>query len=263
VGTGADAMTAAGHEAMMRPVSNRAYSAVAGDAPSQVEADIAATRTELGEILGALERKLAPRVLLESGVDMLKAAISSKASQFDQSLRGQPLRLALVGLGIGWLLASQGVRPRRSQAAREADERADELVEEMRETVADAAAQAIEATNYAYAREKSDATVDNARLSLDRSGSAPNRTRGSAIGLTDQVPLALGVLGLLAGAAVALMLPRSAAEERLIGPAGEWLRKQAASLSREAVERVQHVAERTVDAAAEMVGNAINDAGQP
>ncbi len=73
----------------------------------------------------------------------------------------------------------------------------------------------------------------------------------------------LGVLGFLAGVGVALALPRSAAEERQIGPVGEWLREQAASLGREAVERAQHAAERTVDAAAEVLRNAIGDAGSP
>jgi hypothetical protein len=157
------------------------------------------------------------------------------------------------------VLASKEARPRRSQAAPEADGRAGEP----REAVARAATQAIGATDYAYAREKSGAAVDKARLALDRAGGALNRTRGSAIGLVVQGPLALGAVALLAGAAAALMLPRSAAEERLIGPAGDWLREQAASLGREAIERAQHVAERTVDDAAEMVRNAINDAGHP
>jgi hypothetical protein len=248
-------MTATEHEAMMRPVSHGTASDIAGDTPAQIEADIAATRTELGEILGALERKLAPQVLLDSGIDMLKATISSQASQLSQSLRGQPLRLTLVGLGIGWLLASQQARPRQSQAAREAVGRADECVGDGRETVAGAATRAVDAADYAYARAKSGAAADKARLARDRGG--------SAIGLLVQGPLARGALGLLAGAAAALMMPRSTAEDRLIGPAGDWLREQAANLGREAVERAQHVAERTVDVAAELVRNAINDAGHP
>jgi Protein of unknown function (DUF3618) len=225
-------MIATEHEPMTRPLSNGTVYDGAGNTPSRIEADIAATRAELGEILGAIERKLEPRLLLEAGVDTLKSAIGSNTSRLGQSLRSQSLPLALIGLGIGWLLASQTTRPRRPQAAHGTDERASGLAGEECETVAPGGA-----------------------------GSTLNRSSGGPSGLTDQGPLVLGVLGFLAGVGVALVLPRSAAEERQIGPVGEWLREQAASLGREAVERAQHAAERTVDAAAEMLRNAIGDAG--
>jgi hypothetical protein len=71
----------------------------------------------------------------------------------------------------------------------------------------------------------------------------------------------VGALGLVAGAVVAALLPRSDAEERLVGPAGEQLRDGAANLGREAAERAQQVAERTVDAATDAVRQALNEAG--
>jgi hypothetical protein len=221
-------MTGMDDEPLMRPGSRGTNYDAAGKTPSQIEVDIAATRAELGEIIGTLEHKLAPRRLLESGVDTLRDAIS-------QNLRSQPLPLALVGLGIGWLLMSQGTRPRPSRAAHDADQ----------------------STEHAYAREKSGAVMERAQVALDAADSALNRPRGHVM---DQRPLALGVLGLLAGAAVALILPRSKAEERLIGAAGERLREETASLGREVGERAQHIAERTVDAAAETVRHAINGA---
>jgi hypothetical protein len=225
-------MIATEHEPMTRPLSNGTAYDGAGNTPSQIEADIAATRTELGEILGAIERKLAPRLLLEAGVDTLKDAISGNTSRLGQSLRGQSLPLALIGLSIGWLVASQTMRPRRSQAAHGADEGASGLAGAGCETVAP-----------------------------DGAGSTLNRPSGGLRGRTDQGPLVLGVLGFLAGVGVALALPRAAAEDRQVGPVGEWLREQAASLGRAAVERAQHAAERTVDAAAEALRNAIDDAG--
>jgi Protein of unknown function (DUF3618) len=223
-------MTEMDGKPLMRPVSHDSAYDAASKTLSQIEVDIAATRAELGETIGTLERKLAPRQLLESGVDTLRDAIS-------QNLRSQPLPLALVGLGIGWLLMSQGTRLRPSRAAHDADQ----------------------STDYASAREKSGAVMERAQVALDGAGSALNRPRGHAM---DAGPLALGVLGLLAGAAAALMLPRSKTEERLIGPAGERLREETASLGREVGERAQHIAERTVDAAADTVRQAINGAGR-
>jgi hypothetical protein len=198
-----------------------------GKTPSQIEADIAGARAELGETIGALERKLAPRRLLASGVDALTNAIS-------QNLRSQPMPLALVGLGIGWLLMPQETKPSPLRAAQAAEPSADSP----------------------YAREKSAAAMQRARMALDDPGSPLTRPRG---GVMDQRPLALGVLGLLAGAAVALMLPRSKTEECLIRTAGDRLREETADLGREAGERV---ADRAIDAAVETLRHAINDAAR-
>ncbi len=225
-------MIATEHEPMTRPLSHGAAYDGVGNTPSQIEADIVATRAELGEILDAIERKLAPRLLLDAGVDTLKGTISGNISRLSQSLRSQSLPLALIGLGIGWLVASQTTRLCRSQAANGTDERASGLAAEGCETVAP-----------------------------DGAGSALDRSSGGLRGRTDQGPLMLGVLGFLAGMGVAFALPRSAAEDPQIGPVGEWLREQAASLGRDAVERAQHAAERAIDAAAEALRNAIGDAG--
>jgi hypothetical protein len=169
--------------------------------------------------------------------------------------------LALVGLSIGWVLLFQGTRPRPSQAAHEADQRPFELAEDVRGAMAEKAA-VPESTDDADAWEKAAATDKAWMVTPNGTRSAPNRPRGRVSGLMDQRPLALGVLGLLAGTAVALMLPRSAAEDRLIGPAGKRLREDVASFGREAVDRAQHIAEHTVDAAAEIVLDAIDGAGR-
>jgi hypothetical protein len=232
-----------------RPVSHGGAYDAAGNTPAQIEADIAATRVELGEILGALELRLAPRQLLDRGVGILKDTICAQSNRLSQSLRGQPLALALVGLGIGWLLMSQGSRRRPSHPA---GERVGEGG-----TVADMTSDISPPIDYAYARGKP-IVMNKAPAGLDGAGNTLDQSRGRASRLMNRHPLASGAFGFLAGATVALLLPRSAAEERLIGPAGEWLCEEAAGLGREAVERARHVAEHTVDAAAEAVGYAIN-----
>jgi hypothetical protein len=98
--------------------------------------------------------------------------------------------------------------------------------------------------------------MQRARITPDDGGSALNRASGRA---GDQRPLALAVLGVVAGAVAALVLPRSAAEEHLIRPTGERLREETANLGREAGERVADLA---IDAAVETVRHAVNDAGR-
>jgi hypothetical protein len=215
-------MTGMDDEPLMRPRFRGTGGQAERKTPSQIEGDIAATRTELGEIIDALEHKLAPRRLLASGVDRFTETIR-------QNLRSQPMPLAVVGLGLGWLLMSHGSRPFPSRSAHDADQ-----------------------SDNPYAGKKAGAVMERARIALD---GEPNRPRGSVM---DARPLALGVLGLLAGAAVALMLPRSAGEERLIRSAGERLREETANLGRDAGERVADLA---IDAAVETVRHAANDTG--
>ena len=206
MGTGADAMTGMDDELPMRPRSRGTSYDAAGKTPSQIEEDMVATRMELGHIIGALEHKLAPGRLLESGVDTLKDAIG-------QNFHSQPLPLALFGLGVGWLLMFDGTRLRPSRPTPDADRSAD----------------------YAVARTEAGGIRSNARVTPDVAGRALDRTSRRVM---SQRPLVLGLLGLLAGATAALLLPRSKAEERLIGPAGtRW--RETGSLGRQVDERAR------------------------
>lgn len=223
-------MTGMDSGALMRSGPRGTNYDATGKTPSQIEVDIAATRSELGGIIGALEHKLAPQRLLESGVNTLNDAIS-------HNWRSQPLPLALAGLGVGWLLMSDGTRLRPSRPADEVDTSA----------------------QYANARKETGGIMSSARVTSDVAGGALDRARGRVM---NQRPLVLGLLGLLAGATAALLLPRSKAEERLIGPARAQLREETGSLAREVGERAQHIAERTVDAAPKTVRHGLNGAAR-
>jgi Protein of unknown function (DUF3618) len=281
------------------PVVDGSYDA-SGKSADQIEQDIGETRAQLGEILDELERKLAPRQLLERGVDMLKDTVSGETGGFGESLRGHPVPLALVGIGVGWMLMSMTGRGGRlgdrvSGALHDAGERAGALAGQVRDKVAGMTSSAsaaddiipapypTESAGYAYARQKSgtpmgeargvlqdktrgaraagNAALDQASAYAGKAGDALHDTRDRLSRLIDDHPIAVGALGVLAGAVMAALLPRSDAEERLVGPASEQLRDGAAQLGREAVDRAHQVAERTVDAAVDAVRQAVNEVG--
>ncbi|MBV8888769.1 MAG: DUF3618 domain-containing protein [Alphaproteobacteria bacterium] len=75
--------------------------------PAEIEAEIGRTRSELGLTLNALERKLAARQLVEKGFDMLKDSIDSSAvvQRGMETIRDNPIPVALIGLGVTWLIA--------------------------------------------------------------------------------------------------------------------------------------------------------------
>jgi len=184
-----------------------------GKSPAEIEHDIAATRAELGAVLDTLERRLAPRQLLEHGMDRLRDTMKGKGGGIvGETLRGHPVPLALIGAGIGWLV------------------------------VGDKAGK--ETAGYAYARTKPrvSAAADTATETAGRSA------RGGIARAIEDHPLALGILGLMAGAALALMLPAGKIEERWIGPVRARVRQRADELRREAADRAEDAAERAADA---------------
>lgn len=161
-----------------------------GKSPAEIEEDIVETRAELGELLDALERKLAPRQLLERGIDMVKDTVSGEGGGLRDTLRNHPLPLALIGMGIGWILMSPGtrtrigeyggaVKDRVSGALHEAGEKAGELAGQVRDKVARARAPEAAATTpyptemagYAYARQKSDEAMEKARAAAGKAQS--------------------------------------------------------------------------------------------
>ncbi|HZB92940.1 MAG TPA: DUF3618 domain-containing protein [Stellaceae bacterium] len=285
---------------LLPPRPDGGYDAT-GKSPEQIEHDIVETRAELGEILDAIERRLAPRHLVERGIDMMKDTMTGENGGLADTLRSYPVPLALIGVGVGWLLMSETTRARIGEyggalkdrvadAAQSAGERAGEFVGEMRDKVAGGGAGAesgaaaapspTESASYAYARQKTGEAMHKASAAAGAAGHRLGATleRGQQAGRTawqqarsyahgaggqlnragdrfgelmQEHPLALGALGLLAGAAIALLLPKSGIEER---DAGDALRQRAADLGREAGERARHVAERTVDAMKDAAG---------
>jgi hypothetical protein len=69
--------------------------------------------------------------------------------------------------------------------------------------------------------------------------------------LMETNPLALGVVAVAAGAIIGLMLPRTQAENRLMGETRDRLMDQAKSSAKVTMNKVQHVAEEAYQAAKE------------
>jgi len=263
---------------LLPPAGDDTYDA-RGKSPERIAEDIAATRAELAHILTELEHRLAPQQLLERGMDMLKDTMEGGAGGVGEMLRRHPVPLALIGVGVGWIAVAMSARAAQGDGS---------------------AAYSTATSGFAHAREKAGGTMDRAQQTLSDTASRAQEMAGraqQALGdtagraqegmrtawrqanhLAEQAadrltkprrrfgewlsdnPLLLGAVGLAVGAAAAFLLPRSAAEERLVRPAGEPLRDQAEGLGREAVTRAQHVAESTIEAATDAAKSAVREA---
>jgi hypothetical protein len=255
---------------------------------AEIEEDIARTRAELGDTLDALERKLAPRQLLEKGVDMLRGSMDGQLEQVGETLRANPIPLALIGAGIGWMLLSRSGgtdaignaaaglgRSVRGKLA-EAGDRAGGLAERARHVVGTTAAAAEAA--YEYARPKIDETVERTARYATEATSRTGRAAQAAGAYAHQAgeyaekahrqihtardqisramedhPLAVGVISLAAGAALALLLPSSRVENRYLGKTRDRMFDEARDLGREALSRAEQIAGAAADAATDAV----------
>jgi ElaB/YqjD/DUF883 family membrane-anchored ribosome-binding protein len=276
-------MTDAGtpRSVVLPPESEAAAYDASGKSPQDIERDITGTRAELGEILDALEQRLAPRHLLDQGFDMLRETMSGNSGKIGETLRNHPVPLALIGVGVGWMLVGgigRGTGETHVFAQQEQEEGGP----------APYPAGGIgEMAGYAYARTKSALASggmtgkagdmankaaaassglmrDTARRASDYAHQAGEQLSGAGdrfFHLMEEHPLTTAAIGLVAGTVIGLLLPSSQIEEEWIGPTKSALRDQAGQMGREAVERARDVAERSVDAAVDAVKETASAAG--
>ncbi|MDO9441113.1 MAG: hypothetical protein Q7T73_09510 [Beijerinckiaceae bacterium] len=79
-----------------------------------------------------------------------------------------------------------------------------------------------------------------------------DRARSGLATLAHEQPLVLGALGLLAGAALAAMLPRTQVENEYMGSTAQRLRDEARLTAESAYERAKHAASKAAESAAEI-----------
>jgi len=72
----------------------------------EIESEIGRTRVELELTLGALAAELAPKHLVEKAGNMVAKSLSAE-SVIGRAVRADPVPLALIGLGVAWLVAEQ------------------------------------------------------------------------------------------------------------------------------------------------------------
>ena len=82
--------------------------------PDEIESDIARTRADFSSTIDAIQHKLSPSEMMDNAVDY---ALSTTPGAFSMNLvnsvRDNPIPVALIGIGIAWLFAADR-RPRES-----------------------------------------------------------------------------------------------------------------------------------------------------
>lgn len=247
------------------------------DETRRIEAEIGRTRAALARTLDAITGRASKRYLLEKGIDMISnSSDGERRGRFaGDGLHLDPIPLALIGLGVAWLVASytgaaqklaedERIRalPRRladltgrSGAAGAPAESAPEG--HALRVVGGAANEGDAGTGGGWVHQVAD-TARNALGSVRGSGTAAlDRARtyagpageraGDLAGRTSEAfrryPLLFGAAGIAAGAAASRLLPGTREEEAWLGRAREAVWDKAEDLGREAAERLRNAAE--------------------
>lgn len=248
--------------------------------PAETEQEIAQTRGEIALTLDALRRKLAVRQLVEEGFDMIISSSSGREAlnRGLEAVRANPVPVAVIGIGVAWLIAANSIPEERFAQARDKisgvagdiGARAGELASGMGDKLgwrdntgtlgrtSGPMANGGDMRPSGWLHQMADRTQGALRSARDSSGAMLDRA-GSAAGdgagrLADQMseiyrrnPLLIGAIGVMTGALLAALLPMSRAE-------GQWLRdnelqRRMGQAGEEAVARVREAAADTLEAA--------------
>jgi ElaB/YqjD/DUF883 family membrane-anchored ribosome-binding protein len=79
--------------------------------PEEIESDIERTRADFSSTIDAIQQKLTPREMMDQAVDYaLSTTPGAFGANLVNSIRDNPIPVALIGLGVAWLMAA-GRRP--------------------------------------------------------------------------------------------------------------------------------------------------------
>jgi Protein of unknown function (DUF3618) len=180
---------------------------------TEIEIEIRRTRAALGLTLDALEHQLAPRQLIGKGAGMIARSIKANEKAWidvGEAVRAHPIPLALIGVGVAWLLAANfGIAGGRAEEEG--------------------------SSGTAAAR-----SVRKAAGSAEQVGHAGRSLRASV----ERHPLRVGLAGLICGAAMAALLPSSRREQDWLDAARGELLDKAEAIGHQAADRVRSVAEQ-------------------
>lgn len=256
-------------------------------APEQIERDIRDTRAEVGATLDAIQSKLTPGQMMDQALGYLRTSLPADFGRnMNETVRNNPLPVALVGIGLAWMMASgrsgsavhsprmgarrhderwqesdssSGLRDTAQHATDRARDIAGEMAGQARERIADSADSMREriADTAGGARERVSDLAHRTREQMDHA-----RERASM--MVNEQPLLVGALGVALGAAVGAALPETRREDELMGELRDDLMARgsekartyadrATDKAREMLDRGTERAHREVDATAEKV----------
>lgn len=279
-----------------------------------MQREIRERQARIGNTIQILRRKtarLAPRHLMEQTMNRMHTTTGGygdraenryyepirnqshqRSHSIGDTMRSNPIPLAMIGIGLGWLaLTASGYDRRiaRSGAMHNVRDRAGSAAQYARDTFYSAGSSVREAASHVYDR-ASDAVEDAGDRVRGLADHARDRAQGmrrdmghqsggnygngghvrasdrlhSATGrfweMVDDHPMVAGVMGVALGAALGASIPSTRYEDRWVGDYADEATHRAKEVAMDAMDRGTRAARAAVEAAKEEVGDAVSAA---
>jgi hypothetical protein len=92
--------------------------------PEEIEGDLERTRAEVSSTIDAIQSKLTPGQLMDQAVSYLRtSAPADFGTNLSHAVRDNPVPVALIGVGIAWLMMSGQRADGRARWRRDAYDR--------------------------------------------------------------------------------------------------------------------------------------------
>ena len=198
-------------------------------------AEIQASRRTLDHHLRDLEDRLRPERLVRPVVNRVRDALGLGRASFLETVKREPVPLALTGLGLGWLLLRDVLGCRQAAAPSQTPEEAG-ATQRVKEGVARAAEQTRERVAHTAmaAREKVTQAAHEARKAVDWV------TRSF-----QEDPVLAGAAALAAGLIAGVAIPATRTEEKMAAPLAEAAQEAVGSALDTAKQKVESAPGRT------------------
>jgi len=211
---------------------------------ADVEREVEASRGNLDRTVDALRDKMTPGQLFDEASRAMGGAGQQVMTKFVEQAKENPMPLAVMGLGLAWLMstsgkgrsAPQGYRapqdyvssqPGVGERLHAAGDKVSDLVADARDKVAGAAS----------------SVGDLRRNAADRAGEYTDRAQRSFAQILEREPLLLGAAGLLVGAAIGAALPPTELEDRMVGPMRDRVLDKGKDLAQSGMQQAGEVAQ--------------------
>jgi hypothetical protein len=236
------------------PVANNAHNS----RTREIRAEIEQTREDLSETVNAIQDRLQPSTLASNAVDSVKDAARERLrdiadTETVQYVRANPMPTAMIGIGLAglaWLAfgrETHDTRLRDWEGRRDWRVRSGYEFERDRQLPGDQMDYELPARPRGAVREESRHLVQQTRQTARRAQSSLRRT-------WDENPFLIGAAAAVVGALVAVSVPATESENRLMGETRDNLVEGVQQVVKDKVQAVENAATNAVSQVQQAVG---------
>lgn len=237
---------------------------------ADVEAEVEASRSELDRNVEALKQKMTPGQLFDETARIMGGAGQKIGAKFVEQARANPMPLAVMGLGLAWLMMSHdsggpaGAYGERRSFAGYGEDDAPGMTDRVRDGLRNATDKAQDLMADAKDRVTGAAgsMADGGRSAAHAASAAAHQAQQKVSDAFHAEPLLLAGLGLVVGAAIGAALPSTDAESRLFGDARDKLMEKGKDLAETGLDKAGDVAQAAVQAVKSELGGGEEKGGE-